>query len=588
MAYGRRNFTAYQSSKNKRSGGSNLQTKVIVFAVVTIVYTAFLYRSGGAGTYLGGDTNLNEASKPPPNMAAVGALSKMKAAGRKLSISTWNVAAINNNPFEYWITIKDNPGYEKLMIDVEHFLNEPGNLDVPVSEVFTDRMFDSLEEKMLSVGWDQEKAVRKFWETDFKSRSIVSGFLKDPELGSKRLASMPDRVTNTINIVGSPEPVCRPTVINMYEDDLSTMDKWWDAWVNFMFTNPLPIQTKNGVESMIPYTMLKPISKAKYPAITDEEEAISIPLQTMCGAIFDAILVHMMNTVSKPDEWQPLKHTMVEALNRKKVPNTIGILQNAYGNQDVITLQEVSASFIEIARRELGEKYHVVAPAEIDAVRDQNSIILLNKHSFPNGPTAEVTGNVNAAFPEGVKVPVAIGDILAITATDMSGVRYLIASFHGDTNGLATIPVLTAIKKAMAADKDLNEHHLIFGLDANTYEKGAPGKKQDVTEFGQEYLKYDLTSCWGDMPDPSNYTTYNARTYLQPQLNKACKSTDKRQGGDINPKDFILFNKKDFSVARTWKDNTGQQTYIEDMAFPTLDFPSDHGILSTILEPIEN
>jgi len=46
MAYGRRNFTAYQSSKNKRSGGSNLQTKVIVFAVVTIVYTAFLYRSG--------------------------------------------------------------------------------------------------------------------------------------------------------------------------------------------------------------------------------------------------------------------------------------------------------------------------------------------------------------------------------------------------------------------------------------------------------------------------------------------------------------------------------------------------------------
>lgn len=26
----------------------------------------------------------------------------------------------------------------------------------------------------------------------------------------------PDRITNTINVVGSDEPVCRPTVINMY------------------------------------------------------------------------------------------------------------------------------------------------------------------------------------------------------------------------------------------------------------------------------------------------------------------------------------------------------------------------------------
>ena len=74
-------------------------------------------------------------------------------------------------------------------------------------------------------------------------------------------------------------------------------------------------------------------------------------------------------------------------------------------------------------------------------------------------------------------------------------------------------------------------------------------------------------------------------SYLQPQLNKACKSTDKRRNGDVNPKDFILFNKGSFSVAKTWKDNTGKKKYIEDMAFPTLDFPSDHGILATILEP---
>lgn len=49
-------------------------------------------------------------------------------------------------------------------------------------------------------------------------------------LGSKRLASMPDRITNTINVVGSNEPVCRPTVINMYDGDLGSLEKWWKAW----------------------------------------------------------------------------------------------------------------------------------------------------------------------------------------------------------------------------------------------------------------------------------------------------------------------------------------------------------------------
>jgi len=71
---------------------------------------------------------------------------------------------------------------------------------------------------------------------------------------------------------------------------------------------------------------------------------------------------------------------------------------------------------------------------------------------------------------------------------------------------------------------------------------------------------------------------------LQPQLNKACKSSEKRERGDVNPKDFIVFKKKDFAVEETIKDNTGKREYIEDMAFPTLQFPSDHGVLSTVLK----
>jgi hypothetical protein len=397
---------------------------------------------------------------------------------------------------------------------------------------------------------------------------------------------MPDRITNTINVEGGDGQVYRPTVINMYAGDLSTLEKWWAAWEAFMFDDKVKIKTGEGIEEKAPFEMLQPIKKAKYPEITEQEETDSLPLQTMCGAIFDAILVYMMNTVEEPEKWQGLKATMVENLNKKKVPHTLHILEDTYSDSDIITLQEVSSSFIDQARAsKLGKMFHIIAPMDLDAVRDQNSVIFLNKESFPKGAGVEITSLVESSFPEGVKVPVAKGDILAITATNKYGVQLVVASFHGDTNGLATKPVLDAVVKAMADDKALSGHRLVFGMDANTYENGKPGKQQDVLDYAKHYTSMGLTSCWGDTPNPSNYTTYNARTYLQPQLNKACKSTEKREKGDVNPKDFIIFPKGDFTVLKTWKDNTGKKEYIEDMAFPTLDFPSDHGLLSTILEP---
>lgn len=540
--------------------------KIILFLAATTLYATFLYSKGGAKKYLG-------VEKDP--MLAL-------ASKRRISVATWNIAAINNNPFEYWITYDENPEYQRIMQKIEEFIENPGSNDIPVKNVFTEEMFSSLEGRMNAIGWPN---VRSYWENDFRNRLIVSGFMKDEGLGSKRLASMPDRITNTINVVGSEEPICRPTVINMYDGDLSTTAKWWNAWEKFMFDDALTIKSKDGEMTKKPYEMLQGIKKAKYPAISEQEEKDSLPLQTMCGAIFDSILVHMMNTVSNPNVWQPLKKKMVESLNKKKVPHTLEILNNIYGNSDIITLQEVSSSLIDQAKHgPLGKKFWIAAPRNMDPVRDQNSVILLNKKTFPEGVVSEITERVEAAFPSGVDVPVAKGDINAITANDSDGIPYVIVSFHGDTNGLATIPVNNAVVHLMTTSQDLLKHKLIFGLDANTYEKAKPGKQQDVLEWGKSYVGHGQTSCWGDLPQPQNYTTFNARTYLQPQLNKACKSTEKREKGDVNPKDFIVFKKEDFDVVRTWKDNTGERRYVEDMAFPTLKFPSDHGILATILE----
>ena len=67
--------------------------------------------------------------------------------------------------------------------------------------------------------------------------------MKDKVLGNKRLASMPDRITNTINLANvngdgttnGKSIACRPTVINMCNGDLSSMELWYDAWESFMF-----------------------------------------------------------------------------------------------------------------------------------------------------------------------------------------------------------------------------------------------------------------------------------------------------------------------------------------------------------------
>eukprot|EP00873_Tetraselmis_striata_P000605 jgi/Tetstr1/420869/TSEL_011942.t1 len=127
--------------------------------------------------------------------------------------------------------------------------------------------------------------------------------------------------------------------------------------------------------------------------------------------------------------------------------------------------------------------------------------------------------------------------------------------------------------------------NVLFGLDANTYEKGQPGKTQDVAEFGKAFVALGLTSCWGDVPDPANYTTFNTRTFLQPQLNKAVRMAERKTSSltDRNPKDFILFTKEHFVKEVTIKDNTGAKTYDEEAPFPTLDFPSDHGVVASAL-----
>lgn len=159
----------------------------------------------------------------PPAPTIAPAPPQQKPDPSTLRVATWNIAAVNNNPFEYWITHED-AAYNKLMADVQSFIDAPGARDVAVSTVFTPAMWAELKALMVAQGWPGIDDVAARWEAEYAPRKIVSGFMKDKTLGDKRLASMPDRITNTINLA-SGGVANRPTVINCFEGDMTSLSR---------------------------------------------------------------------------------------------------------------------------------------------------------------------------------------------------------------------------------------------------------------------------------------------------------------------------------------------------------------------------
>merc|ERR1719464_1486712 len=173
---------------------------------------------------------------------------------------------------------------------------------------------------------------------------------------------MLDRISNTLNLKDGSQ-IFRPTAINMYEASrLATMDEWFNKWMEFLFETPVVISE----DEQLICEMLAPIKRAKYPAVTEEEERVSIPLQTVIGGVFDAVLVHMLNTVA-PGDWMDIKMELGSKLNKGKIPRSLDILANTYVDRDIMFLQEVSAAFVDIFKgHQLSNKYNLHIPAKLD------------------------------------------------------------------------------------------------------------------------------------------------------------------------------------------------------------------------------
>merc|ERR1740121_67664 len=181
-----------------------------------------------------------------------------------------------------------------------------------------------------------------------------------------------------------------------------------------MFNTQVSVKNKRGeVEAKVVCALLQKIPHSKYPALSEEEEAISIPLQVLALAIFDSILVHIMNATAAAKEinWQDIKKKLCSALVVHKQANVLRVLEEQAGpSADVIFLQEVAGAFVErFQQSSLQQHFMLLAPQSVDHVRDQNSLILVSKDRI----AAELAEELTISDSLAKDVPVADGDICA-------------------------------------------------------------------------------------------------------------------------------------------------------------------------------
>jgi hypothetical protein len=252
--------------------------------------------------------------------------------------ASWNIAAINNNPFEYWITYPD-PAYNDLMHDVERIISDPKN-DFRIKSVFTSEMFEELKSELQAQNVSGLAELEGIWSRDFSRRLAIKEFLQDSSIGDKRLTSMPDRITNTINLHDG-SVLLRPTPINAYSEPLGKICDWWRKWIEFMFHTDICLCSGDKGELPTPqrvFKLISPIRRSKYPAITTAEQEISIPLQILCLAIMDTIFLNILN-IAAPVAWESIRQDICNALIGGKEQGVCRIIGEAYKDVDVFFIQ---------------------------------------------------------------------------------------------------------------------------------------------------------------------------------------------------------------------------------------------------------
>ena len=116
-----------------------------------------------------------------------------------LQVLSWNIASPSNNPFEYWVT-HELSDYDEVMKTVQSIIDNAEDRSSSVRNIFTEQMFSELRAELERRGVTDLDILDEIWSKDVSLRRAIPGFLEDHSIGEKRLISMPDRITNSVQV----------------------------------------------------------------------------------------------------------------------------------------------------------------------------------------------------------------------------------------------------------------------------------------------------------------------------------------------------------------------------------------------------
>ena len=107
-----------------------------------------------------------------------------------------------------------------------------------------------------------------------------------------------------------------------------------------------------------------------------------------------------------------------------------------------------------------------------------------------------------------------------------------------------------------------------------------------VGQFADLLAELGLGSCWGGRGELGGvWTTFSARTHLQPQGHKAVGPAAAGGAEHRRLRDWVVFPAGRAAAAGpAERDNTGRGALAEVRTVPSAAFPSDHAVVSVLLD----
>jgi hypothetical protein len=414
----------------------------------------------------------------------------MAAAADELVFATLNCNSVRQNPF--------TPHAEQAPENAaawDRLLTTADNCETPLSKVFTDAIWARLIKECADRGIPSDTAAADLVRHE---ATVGTGVLRNPEIGKKRLISLPERLTSAITDIDR-----RPAATNLSTGwEELPLDGYVDLWFDFMFGN-----AAHKLLGRIP---------DKYDAVTPAERAFSVWWQLFYLLAFDLATWHMLKV---SDAAELRKRLIPAVLSAEEDVFRVITAMLATGVQ-VFALNEASRSLYRRLFDAHGDTHHVICATEGNVKQVQHSILMIDR-------TVGAPVEVVMAGSEHLMVHV--------VGPKPKAASYLLSAYHGESSGKGTAAAIATIRERAARR---GAARVVAGIDANC---SITGNKSKIP--ADDVVKACIASQFVAVPKPGDlgYTTvWGIPTTFNPQGHKGVKLSELKGVPGADQRDFVL------------------------------------------------